>query len=397
MKKILKAGLTDQTIDIFVQDSSSSTGGGLTGLVFNSASLVCYYRRGATGSATALTLATQTVGGAHSDGGFVEISSANMPGMYRLDLSDAIVATGVTTVTMMLKGASNMAPVTIEIQLVSVDLDDAVRFGLTALPNAAAEAAGGLYTRGTGAGQIAQDANGNIRANVDTIKTNPVVNGGTITFPSNATLASTTNITAGTITTTTNLTNLPAAAALEASLQALITTVGVAGAGLTAADDAVLAAIAALENLSEANVRTAVGLASANLDTQLDALPTNAELATALGTADDAVLAQVALVKAKTDNLPAAPAATGDAMALTSGERNSTADAILARSLGTEAVSALGAIPTVAQAFFEMLSLLGEFSIAGTTITCKKRDGSTTLFTSTLDSSTEPTSRARAT
>jgi hypothetical protein len=32
-------------------------------------------------------------------------------------------------------------------------------------------------------------------------------------------------------------------------------------------------------------------------------LPTNAELATALGTADDAVLAQVALVKAKTDSL----------------------------------------------------------------------------------------------
>lgn len=42
-----------------------------------------------------------------------------------------------------------------------------------------------------------------------------------------------------------------------------------------------------------ASVRAAVGLASANLDTQLDALPTNAELATALGTADDAVLARL--------------------------------------------------------------------------------------------------------
>lgn len=40
----------------------------------------------------------------------------------------------------------------------------------------------------------------------------------------------------------------------------------------------------------------------------VDDLPTNAELATALGTADDAVLAQVALVKAKTDNLPSDPA-----------------------------------------------------------------------------------------
>lgn len=48
------------------------------------------------------------------------------------------------------------------------------------------------------------------KVDIDTIKTNPVVNGGTITFPTTATLASTTNITAGTITTTTNLTNLPA-------------------------------------------------------------------------------------------------------------------------------------------------------------------------------------------
>jgi hypothetical protein len=37
--------------------------------------------------------------------------------------------------------------------------------------------------------------------------------------------------------------------------------------------------------------------------TAIDDLPTNAELATALGTADDAVLTQIALVKAKTDSL----------------------------------------------------------------------------------------------
>lgn len=39
------------------------------------------------------------------------------------------------------------------------------------------------------------------KVDVDTIKTNPVVNAGTITFPTTATLASTTNITAGTIAT----------------------------------------------------------------------------------------------------------------------------------------------------------------------------------------------------
>jgi hypothetical protein len=53
------------------------------------------------------------------------------------------------------------------------------------------------------------------KVDVETIKTNPVVNAGTVTFPTNSTLASTTNIAAGTITTVTtvttatNLTNAP--------------------------------------------------------------------------------------------------------------------------------------------------------------------------------------------
>lgn len=41
--------------------------------------------------------------------------------------------------------------------------------GFDGIPNAAAEAAGGLYTRGTGAGQINQDANGRIDVNVTTV------------------------------------------------------------------------------------------------------------------------------------------------------------------------------------------------------------------------------------
>lgn len=42
------------------------------------------------------------------------------------------------------------------------------------------------------------DASGRHLADIDTIKTNPVVNAGTVTFPTTATLASTTNITAAT-------------------------------------------------------------------------------------------------------------------------------------------------------------------------------------------------------
>jgi len=46
----------------------------------------------------------------------------------------------------------------------------------------------------------------------------------------------------------------------------------------------------------DATIRAAVGMSSANLDTQIGDVPTNAELATALAAADDAVLAAVASV-----------------------------------------------------------------------------------------------------
>lgn len=77
----------------------------------------------------------------------------------------------------------------------------------------------------------------------------------------------------------------------------------------------------------DGTIRSAVGLASANLDTQLGDLLTNAELATALGTADDAVLAQVALVKAQTDLIPSDPADASD-IASAFGTVNSTLSTI---------------------------------------------------------------------
>jgi len=57
---------------------------------------------------------------------------------------------------------SGAVPQTVNIVTTSLNPYDAVRFGMTALPNAAAEAAGGLYTRGSGAGQINQNANGQV-------------------------------------------------------------------------------------------------------------------------------------------------------------------------------------------------------------------------------------------
>lgn len=119
-KLAIKKASTDVTTYVFIQDSSKTTGEGLTGLAYNTASLVGYYVR-PKGSATAITLATQTVTGDHSDGGFKEIDATNMPGVYRLDLPDAVCATGVPSVVVMLKGAANMSPVVLEIQLTDFD------------------------------------------------------------------------------------------------------------------------------------------------------------------------------------------------------------------------------------------------------------------------------------
>jgi len=136
MRQILK-GATDQSVIVRIIDSTDGTPE--TGVVWNTAGIAMWYRReGAT--VTAITEATlATTDAAHSDGGIIHLSD----GYYRLDLPDAAVLTGVASV--MVGGAvTGMIVIGTELQLVNYNPQDAVRFGLTALPNAAADAAGGL-------------------------------------------------------------------------------------------------------------------------------------------------------------------------------------------------------------------------------------------------------------
>jgi hypothetical protein len=116
MKLDILAGTTSRIIDVFIQDSSSTVGAGLTGLVFNTASLTgYYYLNDAPTGATSITLATMTVG-TWATGGFVATDATNMPGMYQLGIPNAAL-TGANSVVVYLKGAANMAPVVLEIQL----------------------------------------------------------------------------------------------------------------------------------------------------------------------------------------------------------------------------------------------------------------------------------------
>jgi len=63
----------------------------------------------------------------------------------------------------------------------------------------------------------------------------------------------------------------------------------------------------------------------------------------------------------------------------------------------TEAYAADGAAGTLSQILFGLQAFLQERAVSGTTVTCKKLDGTTTAMTFTLNDGTSPTSITRAT
>jgi len=136
MRPVKKAS-TDQSIVIRIIDSTNGTPE--TEVVYDTAGINLWYRReGATKtSITEAPLAALNT--AHSDGGIIHIGD----GYYRLDLPDAAVETGCNGV--MVGGTvTGMVVIGTYVPLVSYDPYDTVRLGLTALPNAAADDAGGL-------------------------------------------------------------------------------------------------------------------------------------------------------------------------------------------------------------------------------------------------------------
>jgi len=320
MKLIIKKGTTSKRVGIFVQDSSLTTGAGLAGLVFNSASLTWHYWREDQGNvgATSVTLATATRG-TWATGGFIEKDATGMPGMYEIGIPDAVLATGANWAIMTLKGATNMAVVTIEIQLTDFDPNDAVRAGLTALPNAAAEAAGGLYTRGTGAGQIAQSTNGQI--DVDTKKINAVsaASVATINAHIGTTAASTAqtgdsfarlgapagaSVSADIAAVNTKTTNLPTDPAdqslIIAATDAIMTRLGTpAGASVSVDIAAVKTETASIQgDTNDIQARLPAALVSGRIDASVGAVAANAITAAAIAT--DAFTAAKFAADAKT-------------------------------------------------------------------------------------------------
>jgi hypothetical protein len=154
----MKAGVADRTVVMYAFDNT--TGLPRTDIVFNSAGIDLKYWKVGANAVSNITEVTQTVNAAHSDGGFVTIGN----GYYRLDLPDDATSSG--TGALVFGTVTGATFVGVYINLVAYDPADTVRLGLTALPNAAVEAVGGLFTRGTGAGQVNQTVNGLVNANL---------------------------------------------------------------------------------------------------------------------------------------------------------------------------------------------------------------------------------------
>lgn len=159
--------------------------------------------------------------------------------------------------------------------------------------------------------------------------------------------------------------------------------------------------------LDAAGVRSAIGLASANLDTQLDAIPTVSEMnartlaaasyatASALSTLDGKVDVIDGIVDSILDDTGTSGVVV-DSASKTGYRLSATGVNDILRTALTEGYAADGSTFTLEQFAYMLWSTLAQFDITTTTITSRRLDGSTSAMTFTLDSATSPTSRTRA-
>lgn len=124
----LVRGTTSKRRRIFIQDTTVTTGAGLTGLVYNSSGLTWYYIREDQGASVQVTMITMTLG-TWASGGFVEVDATHMPGLYEIGIPNAAISGG-ASVQLHLQGATNMVPVILDIELTGWDNQNATSGGI---------------------------------------------------------------------------------------------------------------------------------------------------------------------------------------------------------------------------------------------------------------------------
>lgn len=134
---------------VFAQDSASTTGAGIASIAFGS--WACRYIRtgeaisGAITPQDITTIGTYAAPTANTNIRIKAVDNTNMIGVYELQIHlDWVNTTNTCQALTIYLTATGVAVLPIQLPLVAVNPQDTVRYGLTALPNAAADAAGGL-------------------------------------------------------------------------------------------------------------------------------------------------------------------------------------------------------------------------------------------------------------
>ena len=269
MKRKLKAGTTSHIEQIVIDDITSTTGAGLTGLVYNSSGLTAKYKRTGDSAWTTITLASTTVG-TWASGGFVESAAAG--GEYEFHVPNAVLASGVDGAVVVIYGATNMAPVRIEYELDVVDYQTTAFGANTVAPDNASIAA---IANDTGTAIPSQIAALNDVAITDILSDGVPLNT-TSGVLDRVTLVDTTITNTDMRGTDGANTTVPDNVSIAAILEDTGTTLP--------------AQISSVSGLDAAGVRAAIGMAAANLDTQLDGIASQTDKMTFTGTAINATI-----------------------------------------------------------------------------------------------------------
>lgn len=285
-KQRVLIGATDYTVLVKIRDTAGAAKTALT-----EASIDIAYARVETDNDVTTTdvtpAALSALTDAHTDWGFEEVSATDHPGLYRLDIADAVFASGAWSAVVTVTG-TGLDPADMEFELVAVNDRDGVRHGMTALPNAAADAAGGLPISDAGGLDLDAQQVSIAAILVDTTEIGAAGAGLTNINLPNQTMDIVGNITG-------NLSG--SVGSVTGAVGSVTGAVGSIGAGGIAAASFAANAITAAKLDPDVTTELQSGLATssalATAQTSLDDIPTNAELATALGTADDAVLSAI--------------------------------------------------------------------------------------------------------
>jgi hypothetical protein len=152
LKHEVLIGQTDYTVLAKIRDTAGAAATGL-----DEADIDIAYARVETDNDVATTdvtpAALSALTDAHTDWGFEEVSATDHPGLYRLDIADAVFAAGAWSAVVTITG-TGLDSCDLEFVLIAFNPRDGVRLGLTALPSSAVEADGpvplfGITDQGT--------------------------------------------------------------------------------------------------------------------------------------------------------------------------------------------------------------------------------------------------------